>query len=466
VDSQALDQEAFDLHFSMSDSLGLPPLLKGNHLVARVCPETIPEHIVWWAITWTYPLWLLGGLYIVGSILGWLLLALLLVKILAQDAGTPPQQRISISWVIWLWIIGMLTMQVALLVGHLDYNYGVDMIVKSSIGWAKGWAALALFLLAAYLRIRPQVIIRAVCIFGLQTLLIVPILLIAPHLHLPEVLYVSPLKVFGGSGPEFFDVRLFEIDPTTDQLRWRLFAPWAPALGMVGNIYFMLSLQEEDAKWKLLGLAGAIVMCLICKSRLAFLCLILVPAITMLVARLGRPMALIALGLFSCIASLFAPVVIEALAGLWDSFNAARADSTRVRSALNRIAFYRWETEAPIWGHGVVERGGHVVEWMPIGTHNTWAGLLFVKGLVGLLALVVPMLATVATLLWRGSNPRYQLGSVGFGLILILCLYSFGENLEILAYLYWPGVIVLGMALKEPKAPPIDDHSLRALGEA
>jgi hypothetical protein len=103
---------------------------------------------------------------------------------------------------------------------------------------------------------------------------------------------------------------------------------------------------------------------------------------------------------------------------------------------------------------------------MPIGTHNTWAGLLFVKGLVGLLALAVPMLATVATLLWRGSNPRYQLGSVGLGLILILCLYSFGENLEILAYLYWPGVIVLGMALKEPQAPPIDDHSLRALGEA
>jgi ABC-type multidrug transport system fused ATPase/permease subunit len=460
-----LDQEAFRLDLSMSDSPGLPPPRKGKSLFVDVCPETIPEHIVWWAITWTYPLWLMGGLYIVGSVLGWLLLALLLVKILAQDAATPPHQRISISWVIWLWILGMLIMQVALLVGHADYNYGLDVIVKSSIGWAKGWAALPLYLLAAYLQIRPEVIIRAVCIIGLQTLLIVPLLLIAPHLHLPEVLYVSPLKIFGGSGPEFFDVRLFEVDPTTDQLRWRLFAPWAPALGMVGNIYFMLSLQEEDTKWKLLGLVGAIVMCLICKSRLAFVCLFLVPAITMLVARLGRPMALIALGLASSLAGLFAPVVIDFFAGFWESFKAARADSTRVRGALNRIAFYRWETEAPIWGHGIVERGGHVVEWMPIGTHNTWAGLLFVKGLVGLLALAVPMLATVVALLWRGSNSRYQLGSVGFGLILILCLYSFGENLEILAYLYWPGVIVLGMALKEQRAAPIEGGSFRAFGQ-
>jgi hypothetical protein len=96
----------------MSDSLRSPPALKRT-----VCPETIPEQIVWWAITWTYPLWWMGGLYIVGSILGWLLLALLLVKILAQDESTPLKDRISISWVIWLWIIGMVSMEVSLLAG-------------------------------------------------------------------------------------------------------------------------------------------------------------------------------------------------------------------------------------------------------------------------------------------------------------------------------------------------------------
>ena len=440
----------------MSDSLQSAHAPNEKRPSDKICPENIPEHIVWLAITWTYPLWLIGGLYIVGSILGWVLLALLLVKILAQDASTPKTDRISISWVIWFWIIGMVTMEVALLAGHLDYNLGVDMIVKSSIGWAKGWAALALYPLAGNLRIRPEIIIRAVCIIGFQTLLITPLLLITPYLHLPEILYVSPLKAIGGPGPEFFDVRLFEIDPTTDQLRWRLFTPWAPALGFVGNIYFMLSLQEKDKKWKVFGLAGAILLCLICKSRLAQLSLFLIPLITMLLTSLGRPMVLIGLGVISYLSGLFAPSVIAFLDNFWESFKSARADSTRVRMALKRIAIYRWETEAPMWGHGVVERGSHVVEWMPIGSHHTWAGLLFVKGIVGFLALAVPMLATVVTLMWRASNPRYRLGSVGFSMIVILFLYTFGENLEILVYLYWPGMIILGLALQEKQSPRLD----------
>ena len=32
-------------------------------------------------------------------------------------------------------------------------------------------------------------------------------------------------------------------------------------------------------------------------------------------------------------------------------------------------------------------------------------------------------------------------------MVLTLVLYSFGENLEILAYLYWPALVVIGMAL-------------------
>jgi hypothetical protein len=50
-------------------------------------------------------------------------------------------------------------------------------------------------------------------------------------------------------------------------------------------------------------------------------------------------------------------------------------------------------------------------------------------------------------------NPRYQLGTVGLSIIIILFMYTFGENLEILVYLYWPGLIVMGMALQESKAP-------------
>jgi hypothetical protein len=45
------------------------------------------------------------------------------------------------------------------------------------------------------------------------------------------------------------------------------------------------------------------------------------------------------------------------------------------------------------------------------------------------------MLATALDLFRRAANPRYRLGSTGLGMIIILFMYTFGENLEVLVYL-------------------------------
>jgi len=430
--------------------LGLKTLLsKVFESEDNLQPQNVPERLVWWSIILTYPIWIIGGLYVVGSVLCWLLLVCLLIKILARMDHPEENEEISISPVIWLWIIGMIIMQVALIAGHVNFNLGTGIIIKSSIGWAKGWAALALYPLAGALPIRSSILTRAICIVGFHTLLIMPFLLITPNLHLPEVLYVSPLRAVGGPGNEFFDVPLYEIDGSTGDLRWRLFAPWGPALGFVGNVNFMICLQEKDRKWKILGIIGSILMCFVCKSRLAQLSIILIPLATAIIARVRQPFMLIALGIVSYLGGIFATSILTAISDYWEGFKGARAGSTRVRFALKRIALHRWETEAPIWGHGVVEGGPHLVEYMAIGSHHTWAGVLFVKGLVGFVALAVPMLVTALDLLRRAANPRYRLGSTGLGMIIILFMYTFGENLEILVYLYWPGMLLMGMALQE-----------------
>jgi ABC-type multidrug transport system fused ATPase/permease subunit len=307
--------------------------------------------------------------------------------------------------------------------------------------------------LAGCLKIRSSIISRAICIVGLHTLIITPILLITPSLHLPQVLYVSPLRAIGGPGNEFFDVPLYEIDGSTGDLRWRLFTPWGPALGFVGNVNFMIALQEKNRNWKIAGMIGSIVMCFVCKSRLAQICIILIPAITTVIGKIRRPVTLISVGVVSYLGGILSPVLLTAASNFWDNFKGARAGSTRVRFALKRIAVRRWEEEAPIWGHGIVEPGPHLVEAMPIGSHHTWAGLLFVKGIVGFLALAIPMAATMITLIWRASSPRFQLGSVGLSIIVILLMYTFGENLEILVYLYWPGMVMMGLSLQEKPAP-------------
>ncbi len=166
-------------------------------------PRNFPERLVWYSMVYTYGFYLIGATYIVGSILGIILGLYIAIKWWLQTEETPAEEKIKINWMIWVWIIGMLMMQVALIIGHLDFDLPTGTIIKSSIGWLKGWAALALYPLAGCLPIRPQIIYRAVCVICLQTLIISPLLIIAPILHLPEILYVSPLKAVGGPAQLF-----------------------------------------------------------------------------------------------------------------------------------------------------------------------------------------------------------------------------------------------------------------------
>nr|WP_228024012.1 O-antigen ligase domain-containing protein [Synechocystis salina] len=393
-------------------------------------------------MVYIYGFYLLGAIYIVGSVLGVILGLYVGLKWWLQTEATPEAEKIKIHWLIWVWIIGMAMMQMALIIGHLDFDLPTSTIIKSSIGWLKGWAALALYPLAGCLPIRPRLIYRAVCVICLQTLLISPLLIIAPLLHFPEILYVSPLKAVGGPGTTFFDVSFYEVD-FDGSIRQRLFTPWGPALGFVANIYFVLALKEKNKKWRWFGIIGSLYLAQICKSRLAIVSLILTPIFTFCLARLSRPFTLMVLGIGSTITGIMAPWLFNLLDTVMRKFTEARSESSRVRTTLKQIAGYRWETEAPIWGHGIVESGPHVVEYMPIGSHHTWYGLLFVKGIVGFYALAIPMVLSLFLLLIKAQ--RYAVAEAGLAVLFILFLYTFGENLEILAYLYWPGLIIMGL---------------------
>lgn len=424
---------------------------KNQHTIVepKIQPQNFPERVVWYSMTWTYFSYLLGATYIVGSVIGWILFFYLLLKWWLQDEYTPSQERIVIPWITWVWIIGMLMMEVALIIGHLDFNLPMSQIIKSSIGWAKGWALIALYPLAGCLNIRPELIYRAVCVIGLHTLFLSPLLIAAPLLNLPETLYVSPLKAVGaGLGPTFFDVSLYAVD-FDGQIRQRLFTPWGPALGFVANIYFTLALREENKKWRWYGIIGSVYMSQICKSRLAQVAIISTPIFIFVLSRLIRPYMLMLMGGASVGVGILATTILNAIAAFWKKFKAARADSSRVRKVLKDIAFYRAEKEAPIWGHGILEMGPHVAEFMPIGSHHTWAGLAFVKGAVGFYSLAIPMILSFLFLLVKAQ--RHKIAGTGMAILFILFLYTFGENLEILAYLYWPGLVVMGIAFKSDR---------------
>ncbi|MDM8548338.1 hypothetical protein QUF61_17750 [Candidatus Venteria ishoeyi] len=403
-------------------------------------PENFAESCVWYAIIGTYGFYIIGGLYILAPVLAWILL----LHLFSQYYLNQNQQAIPLT--VWVWISAMLVMEVALLGGHLQADLGLGKLIKSTIGWAKGWALLAIFpLLGACLDIRPALIYRAACMVGKQTLWLLPVFILAYILHLPETLYISPLKAVGGPGPEFFAVVLYEIDPGNGSPRWRFFTPWAPAAGFVANIYFIFALQETG-RWRVYGILACLAIILMSKSRLALVAMLFVPISTWGLSSLLRPWLWFAGAFVATLAGITANRIINFAETAIATFKGARADSTRVRAMLGEIALHRWRSETPLWGHGIVESGPHLVEFMPIGSHHSWYGLLFVKGIVGFLALLVPMLWTFVSLLYYAQ--KRPTARVGLAMTLILFLYTFGENLEILAYLFWPALLLIGRGLR------------------
>lgn len=125
------------------------------------------------------------------------------------------------------------------------------------------------------------------------------------------------------------------------------------------------------------------------------------------------------------------------------NLKSARADSTGVGETLQRIANERWQSDAVLFGHGTVQPCAHLVEYMPIGSHHTWYGLLFVNGITGFVAFLVPFafhFGVVITDAVRSACGRLPVG---------LLLLTFGENTEIEAYLLWPALLILGCHLRE-----------------
>jgi hypothetical protein len=404
-------------------------------------PQTSAERLIARTIEATWALWLIGGLYIIAPVLGWVLAGMVVVALYIRRA-----ELNAIPATIWVWIISMAAMLAILLIGHANLELGIAKTIKSSVGWAKGWALIALFpLAAAVLKVSPEVVYRSVCKLGLYTLLVLPLFLVAPLIGLPEKLWVSPLKILGGAGPEYFTAQLYTLEPGSGRTRWQFFAPWSPAIGMMGVIYVLLAAQEKERFWKVVGIAGGLALAVLSQSRLALVALIVIAPIVWAVSRMDRGYlwflaapAVFALGIMG-------PILLEMIDAAMAEFAAARADSSRVRAILGRIAIERWQTEAYWFGHGIVENGPHLVEYMPIGSHHSWYGLLFVKGITGAIALAIPLALTSIVLI--GRSIKFPAARPGFAMMLVLIIYSFGENLEILAYLYWPALIVIGATL-------------------
>ena len=102
---------------------------------------TLPERICDKTLVWTWGLYAFGSLYVVGPVLAWVLGTLAVIALYLGPAMREDLRPTGpIPTMVWLWIAGMFVMLVALWVGHMNWGLGLKGTIKSSIGWAKGWA--------------------------------------------------------------------------------------------------------------------------------------------------------------------------------------------------------------------------------------------------------------------------------------------------------------------------------------
>lgn len=414
-------------------------------LSKSIQPQNLPEKVVWYYIIGTYGIYLCGGQYLFTAFMGSFLLFYLARQWLLQTPSTPESERIIIAPLAWAWLGAMLIIELALIVGHFNYDLGTGTMIKSSSHWFRTWAIFGIFPLVGHLQIRPQIIYRAICILCWQSIIVVVIgtllsLVIGIN---TEVVYNSPLIVSGGDELHY----KIQLVQTLIDNRLELFAPWATTLGMTGNTYLLFAIQETDRKWKTIGIIGSIMMIIFSWSRLAIVCLFIVPAAIWILSNVIRPGMQFGASIICFLSGLFFANIINFMNFLEEQVNNLRPDtksSNNTREAIYKLTLYRWRTEAPIWGHGVTpDRGPGAIDYFPVASHQTWYYLLYAHGLVAFIPCLLVAIWTFISLVIKAQSSK--LARLCLGVFIVIILNSFTDNIQSFAYLYWPSLLMFGI---------------------
>lgn len=424
-------------------------------------PQNLEEKLVWYTIVGTYGLYFIGAQFVWIPALAFFLLFRVAQKLWEQTPDTPAEERITVPISVWVWAIAMILMEIALVMAHVDRDLGISKMVFTTVNsWARTWALMGIFPLVGCLKIRTELIARAACILCIQSLVLAIVCSLMFLLGIPDPAYISPLVTFRGAATNYL-VDLYDIGGDLGearQFRLKLFTNFANSLGVVGNVYFFIATLERNRKWRLWGMVGGAAMVIGSGSRSTIVCLPLVPITIWFLTNFGWPIQ-IAAGVLSTITGMIAPQIIELFETIWNkAVKGYRGNSELVRRRLAEVTMNRW-TDYPIWGHGYVEeKGPKYTEHMPIGSHNQWPDLLYVRGMVGFIAFSFVMLWSFVDLTIKAQ--KSTIARVGLSVLLVLLIATTAIDIENTAYLYWPGLVMMGIAFKESVPAAVDRTSL------
>jgi hypothetical protein len=405
-------------------------------------PNNFEESVIWYSILGTYIFYFAGVLYFVPAIVAWILVFYIFKRFIFSSKSVH-----RIPYIITMWIFFMLLMEVILLLGHANYNLGLVTLIKSTLGWAKGWALFAIFpLIGSCLDIRPQLLYRAISILCIQSLVYIFICILAFFLKI-DIAYTVPLHNLLGGGERPFLVDLYKYEGSIHWLRLKLFTSWSTISGCLANMYFPMCLQERNHKLRYIGIITTLLMLIFSGSRSNIVLFPIIWILVEIITNVRNPILWFTASFASVTSGLFSNNFIFSLDYLVKRFEGIRESSSDTRGVLDRIALRRF-MEAPITGHGISEAGPEaLVNSIPIGTQNTWTGLLFVKGLSGFLAFAIPVFITTVLLALDAQSSK--IAKVALHVFLAMIFNTVTDDVQATVYFLFPGLVLIGISFRK-----------------
>ncbi len=368
------------------------PALDGSAAVAAQLPPDIgAERLLFWAIA-LHPLWWIIGIQVfVYPLVSWYLW----YRSLHRPAGRPVPLILGLQiWVLYtgLWVCSML----------FNLTQGTAEMGRSitAMGSILGvWLLIpVLWYAVRRLRVRLQVIVRAVCWLGCAQL--VAVLLSQVYLQVTgsppntnSLIATLVPSLHSLPAGVFFQAKIY----TVDKLEWPITVPrmvsfyyWAPLAGTMSILICMIALLEKQRLWRWLALLGSLTTLWFAASRAGQVGTALAVLTTLWFgARWGRRLllwSLLPLGLLS-------PILIQ---NLYNYFFVYRSSSGSLRRALYAETVDAF-IQSPFLGYGTQGRSN--AHDLPLGSHSQLYSTLYQTGLIGSAVLIVAWIAISLALL-------------------------------------------------------------------
>lgn len=192
---------------------------------------------------------------------------------------------------------------------------------------------------------------------------------------------------------------------------------------------------------------GSSILILSTFSRTAIIGVTMVYIFVLLISTIFQPWTQFMLGATVFFISIIGEQIINIFSDFILEVKQYRSGSTRAREEINQLALNAWKNESLIWGHGsYFEKSSVMAGSLSYASHSTVYGVLYSNGLVGALSLAILFIWTFFELIQKKCKHSYAI--VGLEILCILMIFIVPENIEATAYLYWPGLVILGIIFK------------------